>query len=177
MLLLLLLFYCLLETCKFRLGSSGLRRRPEWQVGTTSVEECTVPSEVTFKILVTMYQTKQSHNPDCKPLHQLQNKISREVWLHVFPDPLNRNEPEECCNRPAHLKNPYCLEIHIPADDYFYSLFGLRCQDFVRGFPAVRPGCRLGNEPNDISFVRFIISITILTCPFMNARFTKTERP
>nr|CAD7428478.1 unnamed protein product [Timema monikensis] len=59
-------------------------------------------------------------------------------------DPLNRNEPEECCNRPPHLKNPYCLEIEIPADDYFYSLFGLRCQDFVRGFPAVRPGCRLG---------------------------------
>jgi hypothetical protein len=65
----------------------------------------------------------------------------------VVTDPLNRNEPEECCNRPAHLKNPYCLEIHIPADDYFYSLFGLRCQDFVRGFPAVRPGCRLGEGP------------------------------
>jgi hypothetical protein len=64
----------------------------------------------------------------------------------VITDPLNRNEPEECCNRPAHLKNPYCLEIHIPADDYFYSLFGLRCQDFVRGFPAVRPGCRLGKQ-------------------------------
>nr|CAD7414078.1 unnamed protein product [Timema poppensis] len=61
-------------------------------------------------------------------------------------DPLNRNEPEECCNRPPHLKNPYCLEIEIPADDYFYSLFGLRCQDFVRGFPAVRPGCRLGSR-------------------------------
>jgi len=95
----------------------------------------------------------------------------------VVPDPLNRNEPEECCNRPAHLKNPYCLEIHIPADDYFYSLFGLRCQDFVRGFPAARPGCRLGNEPNEISFVRIIISITIPTCPVMNARFTKNKAP
>ena len=98
--------------------------------------------------------------------------ISREVWLHVVSDPLNRNEPEECCNRPAHLKNPYCLEIHIPADDYFYSLFGLRCQDFVRGFPAVRPGCRLGKEPSEISFVKFIISITVLICTFLLLNIT-----
>nr|CAD7255796.1 unnamed protein product [Timema shepardi] len=68
------------------------------------------------------------------------------LCTNLFADPLNRNEPEECCNRPPHLKNPYCLEIEIPADDYFYSLFGLRCQDFVRGFPAVRPGCRLGSR-------------------------------
>lgn len=61
-------------------------------------------------------------------------------------DPLNKNEPEECCNRPAHLKNPYCLEIPIPEDDYFYRLTNVRCMDFVRAFPAVRPGCRLGSR-------------------------------
>nr|CAD7454657.1 unnamed protein product [Timema tahoe] len=78
------------------------------------------------------------------------SSCSTVIFTNNFPllitDPLNRNEPEECCNRPPHLKNPYCLEIEIPADDYFYSLFGLRCQDFVRGFPAVRPGCRLGSR-------------------------------
>ncbi|XP_068083660.1 peroxidase [Anabrus simplex] len=73
--------------------------------------------------------------------------MDHDYTLTATPlDPLNRNEPEECCGRPPHLKNPYCLEIEIPADDYFYSLFGLRCQDFVRGFPAVRPGCRLGSR-------------------------------
>ncbi|KAF3422145.1 hypothetical protein E2986_01880 [Frieseomelitta varia] len=61
-------------------------------------------------------------------------------------DPLNRNDPEECCHRPPHLKNPYCNEIHIPEDDYFYRLFGVKCMDFVRAFPAVRPGCRLGSR-------------------------------
>ncbi|RZF34320.1 hypothetical protein LSTR_LSTR016280, partial [Laodelphax striatellus] len=60
--------------------------------------------------------------------------------------PLNKNEPEECCNRPPHLKNPYCLDIEVPEDDYFYRKFGVKCQDFVRGFPAVRPGCRLGSR-------------------------------
>ena len=59
-------------------------------------------------------------------------------------DPVNKNEPEECCKRPPHLKNPYCMEIEIPEDDYFYHKYGQKCQDFVRGFPAVRPGCRLG---------------------------------
>ncbi|PSN32287.1 hypothetical protein C0J52_19510, partial [Blattella germanica] len=73
--------------------------------------------------------------------------MDHDYTLTATPvDPLNRNEPEECCHRPDHLKNPYCLEIQIPADDYFYSLFGLQCQDFVRGFPAVRPGCRLGSR-------------------------------
>ncbi|EFN81202.1 Chorion peroxidase [Harpegnathos saltator] len=61
-------------------------------------------------------------------------------------DPLNRNDPEECCSRPPHLKNPYCNEILIPEDDYFYRLFNVRCMDFVRAFPAVRPGCRLGSR-------------------------------
>ncbi|KAF2898261.1 hypothetical protein ILUMI_07914, partial [Ignelater luminosus] len=61
-------------------------------------------------------------------------------------DALNRNDPEECCHRPAHLKHPYCNEIVIPEDDYFYRLFNVKCQDFVRAFPAPRPGCRLGSR-------------------------------
>ncbi|CAH1406028.1 unnamed protein product [Nezara viridula] len=61
-------------------------------------------------------------------------------------DPVSKNEPEECCRRPPHLKNPYCMEIEIPEDDYYYQKYGQKCQDFVRGFPAVRPGCRLGSR-------------------------------
>lgn len=61
-----------------------------------------------------------------------------------FADPVTKNEPEECCRRPPHLKNPYCMEIEIPEDDYYYQKYGQKCQDFVRGFPGVRPGCRLG---------------------------------
>jgi len=64
----------------------------------------------------------------------------------VFAEPLNRNDPEECCDRPPHLKNPYCNEILIPEDDYFYRLFNVQCMNFVRAFPAVRPGCRLGSR-------------------------------
>ncbi|ALC46288.1 CG5873 [Drosophila busckii] len=61
-------------------------------------------------------------------------------------DPINRNDPEECCKRPLHLKHPYCNEIRIPDDDYFYRLFNVKCIDFVRGFPSPRPGCRLGSR-------------------------------
>ncbi|XP_043070897.1 peroxidase [Drosophila grimshawi] len=61
-------------------------------------------------------------------------------------DPVNRNDPEECCKRPLHLKHPYCNEIRIPDDDYFYRLFNVKCIDFVRGFPSPRPGCRLGSR-------------------------------
>ncbi|CAH0399124.1 unnamed protein product [Chilo suppressalis] len=61
-------------------------------------------------------------------------------------DPINRNDPEECCKRPPHLKHPYCNEIRVPEDDYFYRLFGVKCIDFVRGFPSPRPGCRLGSR-------------------------------
>lgn len=60
-------------------------------------------------------------------------------------DPVNRNEPEECCGRPDHLKNKYCYEIKIPEDDYFYRNHNVRCQDFVRAFPGVKPDCTLGN--------------------------------
>ncbi|KAF4516770.1 hypothetical protein B566_EDAN004609 [Ephemera danica] len=73
--------------------------------------------------------------------------MDHDYTLTATPlDPLNRNEPEECCHRPPHLKNPYCLEIEIPANDYFYGHFNVKCQDFVRGFVAVRPGCRLGSR-------------------------------
>lgn len=63
-------------------------------------------------------------------------------------DPVNRNDPEECCKRPPHLKHPYCNEIRIPDDDYFYKLFNVKCIDFVRGFPSPRAGCRLGRLLN-----------------------------
>lgn len=63
-----------------------------------------------------------------------------------FLDPITKNEPEECCNRPPSLKNPYCNEIPVPGDDYFYSKFNVKCIDFVRSFPSVRPGCRLGKD-------------------------------
>lgn len=61
-------------------------------------------------------------------------------------DPINRNDPEECCKRPLHLKHPYCNEIRIPDDDYFYRLFNVKCLDFVRAFPSPRAGCRLGSR-------------------------------
>lgn len=61
-------------------------------------------------------------------------------------DPRNRNDPEECCQRPLHLKHPYCNEIRIPDDDYFYRLFNVKCIDFVRAFPSPRAGCRLGSR-------------------------------
>ncbi|XP_037912558.1 peroxidase [Hermetia illucens] len=61
-------------------------------------------------------------------------------------DPINRNDPEECCKRPLHLKHPYCNEIRIPDNDYFYKLFNVKCLDFVRAFPSPRPGCRLGSR-------------------------------
>ncbi|CAH1400800.1 unnamed protein product [Nezara viridula] len=38
------------------------------------------------------------------------------------------------------------MEITIPDDDYFYAKHGVKCQDFVRSFPAVRPNCRLGSR-------------------------------
>lgn len=64
--------------------------------------------------------------------------------LFLFADPINRNDPEECCKRPLHLKHPYCNEIRIPDDDYFYRLFNIKCLDFVRGFASPRAGCKLG---------------------------------
>ncbi|KYN43399.1 Chorion peroxidase [Trachymyrmex septentrionalis] len=73
--------------------------------------------------------------------------MDHDYTLTATPlDPLNRNDPEECCSRRPHQKNPYCNEILIPEDDYFYKLFNVQCMDFVRAFPAVRPGCRLGSR-------------------------------
>lgn len=84
------------------------------------------------------------------------NHLCRVNQLHVFLlffsyftkkiDPRSRNDPEECCKRPMHLKHPYCDEIRIPDDDYFYRLFNVKCIDFVRAFPSPRPGCKLGSR-------------------------------
>ncbi|XP_015365016.1 PREDICTED: uncharacterized protein LOC107162575 [Diuraphis noxia] len=71
--------------------------------------------------------------------------MDHDLTLTATPlDPVNRNEPEECCGRPDHLKNKYCYEIKIPEDDNFYRNHNVRCQDFVRAFPGVKPDCRLG---------------------------------
>jgi len=78
-------------------------------------------------------------------------KFKRKPFF--FTDPITKNEPEECCNRPPHLKHPYCNEIPVPDDDYFYSKFNVKCIDFVRAFPSVRPGCRLGKR----SYLQFYL--------------------
>ena len=44
------------------------------------------------------------------------------------------------------MKNPYCMEIPVPEEDYFFRKYNVRCLDFVRAFPSVRPGCRLGSR-------------------------------
>lgn len=50
------------------------------------------------------------------------------------------------------MPNKYCNNIDIAADDPFFSRFGVRCLDFVRGFPGVRHGCRLGTcSASDVS--------------------------
>ncbi|OXU24635.1 hypothetical protein TSAR_006149 [Trichomalopsis sarcophagae] len=73
--------------------------------------------------------------------------MDHDYTLTATPlDAMNRNDPEECCNRAPQDKNPYCNEIQIPEDDYFFRLFNVRCMDFVRAFPGVRPGCRLGSR-------------------------------
>ncbi|KAG7156940.1 Peroxidasin-like 2 [Homarus americanus] len=71
--------------------------------------------------------------------------MDHDFTLTATPlDPRNKNEIEECCNRPPALKNPYCFEINIPHDDPFYRLFKFTCIDFARGFPGVQQNCRLG---------------------------------
>ncbi|XP_076252124.1 peroxidase homolog [Rhynchophorus ferrugineus] len=73
--------------------------------------------------------------------------MDHDYTLTATPlDPFNRNDPEECCGKPPHLKHPYCNEITIPEDDYFYSIFNVKCINFIRSFPGVRPGCRLGSK-------------------------------
>ena len=81
-------------------------------------------------------------------------------------DPLNRNEFEECC-RPPHGSPPnkYCFNIDVPHNDEFFSRFGVRCIDFVRGFPGVRHGCRLGKHRR-----RLFLQIQKLSNLSMNCR-------
>nr|XP_018909743.1 PREDICTED: peroxidase-like [Bemisia tabaci] len=73
--------------------------------------------------------------------------MDHDFTLFGMPlDPRNKNEPEECCNRPPQLKHPYCLEIEVPEDDYFYQKYKVKCQDFIRSFPSPKPGCKLGSR-------------------------------
>ncbi|KAG8258755.1 peroxidase activity protein [Homalodisca vitripennis] len=73
--------------------------------------------------------------------------MDHDFTLTATPlDARNKNDPEECCDRPPHLKHPYCLEIVVPDDDYFYRGYKVKCMDFVRSFPSVRPNCRLGSK-------------------------------
>lgn len=80
-----------------------------------------------------------------KFIQKLQSLFFRSSIPAVFTDPLNRNEFEECCRPPiGSPPNKYCFNIDVPHNDEFFSRFGVRCIDFVRGFPGVRHGCRLG---------------------------------
>lgn len=97
--------------------------------------------------------------------------------LRDFIDPVNKNEPEECCNRPTHLKNPYCMEIPVPEEDYFYRKYNVRCLDFVRAFPSVRPGCKLGLWKTTLVIISIVISsnqIYYTFCFHISDRFTST---
>jgi len=83
--------------------------------------------------------------------------MDHDLTLTATPlDPVTRNEPEECCHRAPNARNPYCLEISIPHDDPFYGVYGVRCIDFVRGFPGTRAGCRLGSR-NQFNILTAII--------------------
>lgn len=88
-------------------------------------------------------------------------------------DPVNRNDPEECCKRPPHLKHPYCNEIRVPDDDYFYRLFNVKCIDFVRAFPSPRAGCRLGSRQPFNTLTGVIDGNTIYG---VNEKFTRKLR-
>lgn len=69
----------------------------------------------------------------------------RIICMFFLTDPFDRNEFEECCRPPiGSPPNKYCFNIDVPPNDEFFGRFGVRCIDFVRGFPGVRHGCRLG---------------------------------
>lgn len=91
------------------------------------------------------------------------------IILTCSTDPVTRNEPEECCKRAPNSRNPYCLQIDVPHDDPFYGVYGVRCIDFVRGFPGVRAGCRLGIV---FFFLNQEIMYLIITYFFIITRFT-----
>ena len=82
------------------------------------------------------------------------------IWLigrFLFnTGPINRNEVENCCDTPLPLRNPFCFEIEVPEDDYFYHKFNIRCQDFVRSFPGLRPDCKLGTKFENIDATEYI---------------------
>jgi hypothetical protein len=90
-----------------------------------------------------------------------------------FSDPRSRNDPEECCKRPLHLKHPYCDEIRIPDDDYFYRLFNVKCIDFVRAFPSPRAGCKLGSRAQFNTLTSVIDGNTVYG---VNEKFTRKLR-
>lgn len=98
-----------------------------------------------------------------------------QFTFYMCLDPINRNEPEECCGRPDHLKNKYCNEIKIPEDDYFYKNFNVKCQDFVRAFPGVKPDCKLGNVIIDqLSSHVYILKSIGSIADFSHFRFQNT---
>jgi hypothetical protein len=100
--------------------------------------------------------------------------MDHDLTLTATPlDPVNRNDPEECCKRPLHLKHPYCNEIRVPDDDYFYHLFNVKCIDFVRAFPSPRVGCRLGSR---LPFNTLTANIDGNTIYGVNEQFTRKLR-
>ncbi|XP_047738781.1 peroxidase [Hyalella azteca] len=72
--------------------------------------------------------------------------MDHDFTLTATPlDPETRNEPERnCCVLPEHQQHQECLEIRLPKDDQFYSLFHQDCLEFFRGLPGVRQDCKLG---------------------------------
>lgn len=71
------------------------------------------------------------------------------------------------------MKHPYCNEIRIPDDDYFYRLFNVKCIDFVRGFPSPRAGCKLGSRQQFNTLTANIDGNTIYG---VNEKFTRKLR-
>lgn len=98
--------------------------------------------------------------------------MSNQIITYIL-DPKTRNDPEECCKRPLHLKHPYCNEIRIPDDDYFYRLFNVKCIDFVRAFPSPRAGCKLGSRAQFNTLTSVIDGNTIYG---VNEKFTRKLR-
>lgn len=104
---------------------------------------------------------------------QLINVFIQLSFSFFFVDPRSRNDPEECCKRPLHLKHPYCDEIRIPDDDYFYRLFNVKCIDFVRAFPSPRAGCKLGSRAQFNTLTSVIDGNTVYG---VNEKFTRKLR-
>lgn len=71
------------------------------------------------------------------------------------------------------MKHPYCDEIRIPDDDYFYRLFNVKCIDFVRAFPSPRAGCKLGSRAQFNTLTSVIDGNTVYG---VNEKFTRKLR-